>query len=75
MVVEQRPCVAFALSLGKGRFQSTKEIDPVLVAKEDILAVQPSDYDVVDRPRHIDTFMSRHDFYLSKPEQSSQLNY
>ncbi|RJX19760.1 MAG: hypothetical protein C4563_07595 [Desulfobulbus sp.] len=42
---------------------TTEEIDPVLVAKKDILAVQPFGYNAGDCPGDIDTLMSRHGFY------------
>ena len=64
MVAQQRPCVTLATGLGKSPFQAPQEVVSIMAVKKNILAVYPPDNDMMDYPRHIDTFMSRHDRML-----------
>ncbi len=64
MAAQQRPCVTLATSLFQSFFQATQEVVSIMAVKENILAVYPPDNDMMDRTRHIDTFMSWHDRML-----------
>ncbi len=65
MVAQQCPCVTLATSLLKSLFQVTQEVISIMAVKKNILAVYPPpDKDMMDRTRHIDTFVSRHDRML-----------
>ncbi len=64
VIAQQRPCVTLATSLGKGSFQATQEVVSIMAVKKNILAVYPPDNDMMDRTRHINTFVSRHDRML-----------
>ncbi len=64
MVAQQRPCVTLATSLFKSFFQATQEVVSIMTVKKNILAVYPPDNDMMDRTRHMDTFVSQHDRML-----------
>jgi hypothetical protein len=75
VVGHQHPCITPAASQRKILFKPIKKVIMVTVVKKDILAIQASGDDMMNRTGDIESSVSRHAAYDNNLPNQRQLNY